>query len=114
MALGEPDPGRLLPRVTIYHHLLRPPQHFYKCTMEKVLLDATRGIILVLVKSKEAWFWALAELSLDGLDILPNKKIFESSQGTPVCTFDEWRLVLFHAQEPEPHHHALDAIVDQC
>ena len=85
---------------------LCPPQHCYKRTVDKILLDGARGVILVPVKREEAWFWALGELSLDWWDIPPDKKIFESSKGTPVHSSDGWRLVLFHAQEPEPHHQA--------
>ena len=65
-----------------------------------------RGVILVPVKREEAWSWALEELFLDWWDIPPDKKIFESSKGTPVHSSDGWRLVLFHAQEPEGHHQA--------
>ena len=57
-------------------------------------------------KREEPWFWASGELSLDWWDIPPDKKIFESPQGTPVLSSDNWRLVRFHAQNPEPHHQA--------
>ena len=85
---------------------LCPPQHCYKRTVDKILLGGARGVILVPVKREEAWFWALGELSLDWWDIPPDKKIFESSKGTPVHSSDGWRLLLFHAQEPEPHQQA--------
>ena len=81
-------------------------QHCYKRTVDKILLDGARGVFLVPVKRHEAWLWALGELSLDWWDIPPDKKIFESSKGTPVHSSDDWRLVPLQPQKPKPHHQA--------
>ena len=44
---------------------LCPPQHCYKHTVDKVLLDGAVGAIHLPVKREQAWFWALGGVSLD-------------------------------------------------
>ena len=84
---------------------LSPGQHCHKHTLDKILLNGACGVILVPVQQQESWFLALGELALDWWDLPSEKEIFESARGTPIEKPKQGgsHLVVFHAQQPEPH-----------
>ena len=84
---------------------LLPQERCYRRVIDKTLLEGARGILLVPVTKEASWYWALGELAVDWWDVPADTPMFADSQGRAVSGEDhrQWRVVLFHAAEPEDH-----------
>ena len=60
------------------HHtlLLLPAARELPETVQKVLCEGGKGVIVVPVRKRERWFWRLGEIAVDWLDIPKGESIF--------------------------------------
>ena len=84
---------------------LLPPEHCYRRVIDKIILEGARGILLVPVTKEASWYRAIGELAVDWWGVPADTPIFADSQGCAVYGegHRQWRVVLFHAAEPEDH-----------
>ena len=53
--------------------------------VKKCRSDGERGVIIVPVRTKEAWFWSLGEVPVTGWDLPRMKQFFTVSMGDNIC-----------------------------
>ena len=92
---GTPEKGDH----TDYFLWVHCPHFLLQQSVEKILLDQGRGIMLLPVQKKQSWFWQMGEVALDWWDLDPSIPIYCDDSGIIYKQSTKWttRVVLFDA-----------------
>ena len=60
---------------------LFPPAHEVPETLQKVIWEGAKGVIVVLVRNREKWLWSLGQIAVEWRDIPKGDSIFWDGKG---------------------------------
>ena len=84
---------------TDYFLWVHCPQFSLQQSVEKILLDQGRSIMLLPVQKHQSWFWQMGDVALDWWDLHPRLPIYSDNSGIIYKQSTKWttRVVLFDA-----------------